>query len=247
MLGTASWAAALAPVVLFMRSLRRKQTNKHLQNNLHQAHQLQDQQQKRQVFFFIASRYARNNGCRVDLKGTLDYEINIDALLGNLVANPSACDIRVLGPHNLRYSIQRRKLWKWKVWVAVDAGFDVHSDDKASSSPHRPIGTDSDSDIREATRSSQAVLDPFMAIVLILMKQKLAVAGKDMSEQDEGRSHVGIPEEVGVGLLLWNTVISLEVSTRDMSPHTYWIGKMDERRPSGFEWIIIPIPSLFDI
>lgn len=247
MLETASWAAVLAPLVLMMRSLRRKQTNKQLQHTLDQAHQLQDQQKRRQVFFDIASRYARNNGCHVDLKGTLDYEINIDALVGNLVASTSRCDIRRLDSHNFRYSIQRSKLWKWKVWVAVNADFDVHSDDKASSSSHGPIGTDSGSDNREATRSSQAVLDPFIAIVLILMNQRLAVAGKAMSEQVEGSSHVEVPEEVYVELLFRNIVISLEVSTRDMSARTYWVGKMGERRPSGFDWIIIPIPILFDI
>lgn len=238
-LETVSWAAILAPLVLITRSLRRKHINKQLQNTLDQASQLQDQQKRRQVFFDIASRYARNNGCRVGLESTLDYEINIDALFGNLGANISACDIKRLGPHNLRFSIQTSKLRKWKVWVAVDADFHFHSDNGASSSSHGPIGTDSASDNREATLSSQAILDPFIAIVLILMKQRLAAA--------EGSSHVEVPEEVGVELLFRNTVISLEVITRDMSPRTYWIGKMGERRPSGFEWIIIPIPSLFDI
>lgn len=247
MLETVSWAAILAPLVLIMRSLRRKHINKQLQNTLDQASQLQDQQKRQQVFFDIVSRYARNNGCRVGLEGTLDYEINIDALFGNLGANISACDIKRLGPHNLRFSIQTSKLRKWKVWVAVDADFHLHSDNGASSSSHGPIGTDSGSDNREATLSSQAILDPFIAIVLILMKQRLAAAGNAMSEQAEGSSHVEVPEEVGVELLFRNTVISLEVITRDMSPRTYWIGKMGERRPSGFEWIIIPIPSLFDI
>lgn len=246
-LETVSWAAILAPLVLIMRSLRRKHINKQLQNTLDQASQLQDQQRRRQVFFDIASRYARNNGCRVGLDGTLDYEINIDALFGNLGANVSACDIKRLGPHNLRFSIQKSKLRKWKVWVAVDADFHVHSDDEASSPSHGPIGTDSASDNREATLSNQAVLDPFIAIVLILMKQRLASAGNAMSEQAEGSSHFEVPEEVSVELLFRNTVISLEVITRDMSACTYWIGKMGERRPSGFEWIIIPIPSLFDI
>lgn len=143
MLETVSWAAILAPLVLITRSLRRKHINKQLQKTLDQASQLQDQQKRRQVFFDIASRYARNNGCRVGLESTLDYEINIDALFGNLRANVSACDIKRLGPHNLRFSIQTSKLRKWKVWVAVDADFHVHSDDEASSSSHGPIGTDS--------------------------------------------------------------------------------------------------------
>lgn len=111
-LGTVSWAAILAPLVLIMRSLRRKHTDKQLQITLDQASQLQDQQKRRQVFFDIASRYARNNGCRVGLEGTLNYEINIDVLFGNLGASISACDIKLLGPHSLRFSIQKSKLRK---------------------------------------------------------------------------------------------------------------------------------------
>lgn len=133
------------------------------------------------------------------------------------------------------------------MWVAVDADFHLHSDNEAPSSSHGPIGADSASDNREATLSSQDILDPFIAIVLILMKQRLVSAGNDMSEKAESSSHAEIPEEVDFELLFRNTVISLEVITRDMSPRTYWIGKMGERRPSGFEWIIIPIPSLFNI
>lgn len=207
-LGTASWAAVLAPFVLIARSLRRRQINKKLQNTLDEARQLQDQEKRRQVFFDVARRHARNNGARVDLKDTFNREIkDIDELVAELEEGTSACSLETIGPHNLRYSIQRSMLGKWMLWVAVDAEFDARPNSVASASSHEFIGTGNESDNQEITLPSQDVLGLFMKIVLLLMHHKLAASGEATGDEAEGSSHVEAPEEVGIELLFWDTLL----------------------------------------
>lgn len=248
-LGTASCAAFLAPLVLVARSLRRKQINKQLQNTLDQARELQDHEKRRQVFFDVTRRHARNNGSRVDLKDTFDREMDVDELLAEIEEGTSACGLKTINPHNFRYSIHTSKLWKWKLWVAVDAEFGVRPDRETSTSSNESNGTGNDGDNREVTLPRKDVLDPFITMVCLLMQRnlRLAASGEATGEQAEGSSHAEVPEKVSVELLFWDAVVSLDVSTSSMCPRTYWVGKIGERRPSRFGWIIIPIPPLFDI
>ncbi|KAI7780456.1 hypothetical protein LA080_015969, partial [Diaporthe eres] len=114
-----------------------------------------------------------------------------------------------------------------------DAEFDLGpNSDTATSSPES-IRTGNESDKRKVTR--------IITIVLLLMRQKLAAAIEATGEQAEGGGHIIAPKEVGVELLFLDTVISLGVSAsgRSMRSRTYWVGKIGEKRPSRFEWIII--------
>lgn len=241
-LGTASWAAVMVPFVLIARSLRRRQINKKLQNTLDEVRQLQDQEKRRQVFFDVARRHARNNGARVDLKDTFNREIkDIDELVAKLEEGTSACNLETIGPHNLRYSIQRSMLGKWRLWVAVDAEFDLRPNSDTATPLPESIRTGNKSDNRDLTPPSQIDQDPIIAAVLILLHKKLAAT-------IEGGGHIGVGDEVGVELLFWDTVISLDLRISDGGMHTRtdWVGKIGEKRPSGSGWFIIPIP-LFEI
>lgn len=104
---------------------------------------------------------------------------------------------------------------KWRLWVAVDAEFDVRpNSDTATSSPEF-IRTGNESGNREVTLPSQVAMNPIIRTVLLLMRQNLVAAVEATGEQDEGGSHIKAGEEVGVELLFWDTVVSLKVSTAD--------------------------------
>lgn len=86
-------------------------------------------------------------------------------------------------------------LGRWRLWVAVDAEFDLGpNSDTATSSPES-IRTGNESDKRKVTR--------IITIVLLLMRQKLAAAIEATGEQAEGSGHIVAPKEVGVELLFW--------------------------------------------
>lgn len=237
-------AAVLTPPVLIMRFLRRKNTNKKLQGTLSQAHQLSDREKRRQTFFDVARRYARNNGSAVDLEDR--PEDTTDAT--GLGAPTHMCNVTTLDQYNVRYSIQRGSLLrKWKVWVAIDAEFDFSTASKTpSSSSSESTGANGDSDrLPLGVRASR---EPVTWAAVLLMNSKLSEAGRATGGQAEGSSsHAEVPEEVDIELLFWDTIISLKLNTRTLSTRTMWMGKIGERRPSRFSWIIIPIPTMFDI
>lgn len=230
-LNAAVLTSVLAPPVLIARHLRRKYTNNQLQNALDEARQLQDQEKRRQVFFDVARRYARNNGSRVDLKDTVDYEIDTDVISGRPDGVTHSSNISILDPHNLRYSVQKSMLGKWKVWVAVDAEFD--------------FGSDNDSEDGEVMFWKYAVMDPFTITIVTVLRRKLEEAGGPMVPLAEDDNHTGAPQEFHFELLCWDRVISIEFNSSELWPRDGWVCKVGERRPSKSGWAIMSTLSSF--
>lgn len=227
-------AAALALPALAIRSIRRRRTDNQLQATLRQARGLQDKDKRRQVFFDVARRYARNSGSRVDLKDTLGPGRTLDAT--RLGAPTPVCGVAALGPHDIRYSIQRSMLGNWKIWVAVHAEYDL----PAAGGPMEPKPTRAGGDGEELSPAVRAAREPLTWAVVFLMEHKLA-------EFCSWSSNAQVPEDVDLELLFWDTAISLEYDTRKAITRTKWVGKIGEKPPSRFEWTIIPIPFFFDI
>lgn len=237
-------AAAVALPVLVIRSMRRKRINTQLQDTLRQARQLQDQDKRQQVFFDAARRYARNNGSRVDLECRPGHT----AKARSLGAPTPICSVTTVGPHNLHFSIQSKILRKWKIWAAVDAEFDLSASREPPSPARGPAGADlKDDDGEELTPAVRVSREPLTWAVAHLMKIELAEFARWMYEQDDGIREAALPQEVDLEILFWDTVVSLEFDTREMVIRTKWVGKVGERRPSQYEWTIIPIPFFFDI
>lgn len=224
--------------------MRRKRINTQLQETLRQARQLQDRDKRQQVFFDAARRYARNNGSRVDLECNPGHT----AKARRLGAPTPICGVTTVGPRNLRFEIQTKILRKWKIWVAVDAEFDLSAAPEPPSRARGPAGAESkDGDGEELTPATRASREPLTWAVAHLMKVELAELARSMYEWDDGMRQAALREEVDLEILFWDTVVSLEFDTREMVTRTKWVGKVGERRPSQYEWTIIPIPFFFDI
>ncbi|KAL1858082.1 hypothetical protein Daus18300_010083 [Diaporthe australafricana] len=150
----------------------------------------------------------------------------------------------------MRYSIHKRKLLKWKVWIAVDAEFNAPSDSKASPPP--PDSTGADSDNSQAISVKQILEEPLTKAILLVFRRSLeemrnlANAGEATGTGGTAEVTDHIPDEVDLEILVWDTVIPLRFNIRSGEYSTHWVGKIGERRPWKNSWFIIPIPFFFD-
>lgn len=228
-------AAVVATPVLFVRRWRRRRTNKELEDILSRARGLQDPEKRRRVFFDVAHRFAANNGSPVNFTDSYEHKVYLD-----MVEEPTgACNITAIDPHNFRFAIHR-KLFKWKVWVAVDAELDFSSYHEASSHSRDPTGADNDTDNAQSTLVRRALDEPLTFVIMTIMDEVFA----KLRGQAKGSHHV--PDEVDLEILVWDTVIPLNFNTRTLKAETHWVGKIGDSRPSRRSWVIIPLPFFFD-
>ena len=145
--------------------------------------------------------------------------------------------VDTVGSHNMRYSFDMVKPSRWKVWVAVDAEL-------------RPL-TDGD----PQTIPKREALDAHLTTAVVGIVQHafedipkhFAADIKEATHGDAGLTG-RIPDKVDLEILVWDTVIPLEIDARTWGQSTYWVGKLGERRPWKDSWfpVIIPIPFFFD-
>lgn len=160
-------------------SVRRTCINNGLRTNLQQKRQLQNQEERRQVFSDVARRYAKSNRFSIDLKDSPGRMTDAS----RLGAHTSLCNGTVLDPYNVQCSIQRSHYSRnWKIWVAVDADFDFSSS-----------AIDGDELLPEMIASQ----DPILWAVVFWTNQKLMEACKGTDRHTEvGTSRVEVPENV---------------------------------------------------
>lgn len=214
-------------------SVRPTCINNGLRTNLQQKRQLQNQEERRQVFSDVARRYAKSNGFSIDLKDSPGRMTDAS----RLGTHTSLCNGTVLHPYNVRYSIQRSHYSRnWKVWVAVDADFDFSSS-----------AIDGDELLPEMIASQ----DPILCAVVFWTNQKLMEACKGTDRHTKvGTSRVEVPENVELQLLYWDTVIALKLNTCTQVIRMNWMGQIGEMQPARSETIVLPITrllALFDI
>lgn len=226
--------------------VRQRRVDKSLKAELDQALSIKDPEQKRRVFFDVARRFAANNGSDVEFKspGIRQSLKAIENTLGRLPpdqrrATACQCSVNAVGPHNMRYAIDMAKPSRWKVWVAVDAKL-------------RPL-PDSDSRTISEREALDAHLTTAVAFIIRDVFREIQyhfAANNRNAKRWEAEFTGHIPGEFDLEILVWDTVIPLEVNTRTWGASTHWVGKVGESRPlrNGSGWFpdIIPIPFFFD-
>lgn len=221
----------------------RRRVDRGLKGTLDRALSIEDPEQKQQVFFDVARRFAANNGgsgglefkspgATVPLSGNRRVAEHLQ-LDQRRHAN-CQCSVKAVGSHNMQYAIDMAEPRRWKVWVAVNAEL------------RPPKGSGS------RTISAQEAVDAGLvsAVVLIVVhacagfQKQLAAVTKEAADGKPGVVSQ-VPDEIDLELLAWDTVIPLEVETRKWSHSTYWVEKLGERRPWKNTWFPVIIPIAF--
>ncbi|KAG8164990.1 hypothetical protein KVR01_005265 [Diaporthe batatas] len=236
----------LRPLSLFnaVPFLGRRRVDRDLKAVLDQALSIKGPEQKQHVFFDVARRFAANNGGPDGLEfkspgGALKLRSNTHVSRspqrGQQRPEDCQCSADKVGFHNMRYAIDISKPQRWKVWAAVEAEL---RPPKGSSSP---------------AVSAQEAIDSILvqAVAWIVVREcgefqkKLTADTKETANGEPGAVS-RVPDEIDLELLVWDTVIPLEVDTRKLGISTYWVGKLGEGRPWKNTWfpIFLPFPFL---
>lgn len=228
--------------------VRQRRVDESLKAELDQALSIKDPEQKRRVFFDVARRFAANNGSDVEFKspGVCQLLETFEYAVARLPPDRKPetacqCSVDAIGSHNMRYAVDMVKPSRWKVWVVVDAEL-------------RPL-PGSDSRIISKREALDAHLTTAIVVIIrhVLEETQSHFAGDTGDTRDATHGEAGfngrIADKLDIEILVWDTVIPLEVDTRTGVSSTHWVGKVGERRPWKDGWfpVIIPIPFFFDL